>query len=61
MMDTTYWVILGLVVVIPGIISMYFSGFSFDPRKWRRRSAPGQVTGRRHDDRHDISIRRGPP
>jgi uncharacterized protein YjeT (DUF2065 family) len=54
MMNTTYWVLLGLVVVIPGIISMFFPGFSFDPRKWRRRMAPARTLGRRHDDRHNI-------
>lgn len=53
MMTTTYWVILGLVVVIPGLISVFFRGFSFDPRSWRK-PVPATAHHRRHDDRHNV-------
>ncbi len=49
MIHTAYWMMLGLVVMIPGIITMFARGSSYDPRK--RAVAPAMRGGRRAEDR----------
>lgn len=49
MIHTAYWMMLGLVVLIPGIITMFAKGSSYDPR--RRAVAPALRGGRRAEDR----------